>query len=90
MTTTKTRPNSYAGTCSRCGTHVAAQAGLLGPKVDGRWTVEHTECPAVDATATVRTTRRPRSTDSAQWVMGPRGMVRSRRRSNVGHTNPDE
>lgn len=46
MTATKTRPNTYAGNCRNCGSRVPAQAGLLGGKVDGRWTVLHTECPA--------------------------------------------
>ncbi len=43
---TRTRKaNIYAGTCHNCGGHVAAQAGLLGSRVNGRWTVQHTECP---------------------------------------------
>jgi hypothetical protein len=40
------RPNAYAGACAKCGERVEAGAGLLGDKVDGRWTVEHVECPA--------------------------------------------
>lgn len=44
-TATRTRrPNTYAGTCSDCGTRVAAGAGHLGPKVNGRWTTQHTDC----------------------------------------------
>lgn len=31
------RPNKFSGTCT-CGTKVAAGAGLLGSKVNGRWT----------------------------------------------------
>lgn len=37
------RRNAYAGDCSLCGGHVPANAGRLGPKVDGRWTVTHDE-----------------------------------------------
>jgi hypothetical protein len=41
------RANKYPGNCSSCGGYVAAEAGQLGDKVDGRWTVKHTgECPA--------------------------------------------
>ena len=45
MTTTSTtpKPNRYAGRCA-CGTRVAAEAGFLGPKVDGRWTVQCHAC----------------------------------------------
>lgn len=43
-TTTTARPNTYAGTCTSCGKHVAAGAGLLGGKVNGRWTVRHADC----------------------------------------------
>lgn len=42
--TTTARPNTYAGICTMCGTKVAAGAGLLGGKVNGRWTVRHTDC----------------------------------------------
>lgn len=48
-----TRPNSYPGTCTSCAGHVPAAAGLLGGKVDGRWTVQHTSCPQVGAGTTV-------------------------------------
>ncbi|HMT51183.1 MAG TPA: hypothetical protein PKC36_13660 [Dietzia sp.] len=65
--TTATRTNTYAGTCSECGERVAAAAGLLGPKVDGRWTVRHADCQpqvttyrsAAGVTYTVGMTRRP-------------------------------
>jgi hypothetical protein len=41
------RSNTYPGNCSRCGARVPAEGGLLGPKVDGRWTVLHAgECPS--------------------------------------------
>jgi hypothetical protein len=53
-TATKTRSNTYAGVCSSCGTRVAAGAGLLGGKVNGRWTVRHSNCSmSVHATSTV-------------------------------------
>lgn len=66
-TQTATRPNAYAGDCSSCGTRVAASAGLLGPKVNGRWTVQHTTCP----TATTRTrTSAPRVRTSADADFG--------------------
>lgn len=61
MTATATRsqrPNTYPGTCSGCGSHVAAQGGVLGGRVDGRWTVRHTECPTTPA-PTATATRRP-------------------------------
>lgn len=48
-TATRTRPNTYAGQCSNCGQSVAAQAGALGGKVNGRWTVHHTDCPTAAA-----------------------------------------
>lgn len=35
------RPNKYAGKCHKCGAHVPATTGLLGPKVEGKFTVEH-------------------------------------------------
>lgn len=43
------RPNSYAGSCVTCGERVEAGAGVLGEKVDGKWTVAHAEgqCPEV-------------------------------------------
>ena len=39
------RPNAYPGDCRNCGGHVAAGEGNLGPRVAGRWTVEHIVCP---------------------------------------------
>lgn len=61
MTTTQhnTRPNKYAGRCSRCDQPVPANAGILGPKNDaGRWTVLHAgdTCPAVEAAPVARFT----------------------------------
>jgi hypothetical protein len=54
---TRTRKaNAYAGSCSKCSGHVAAQVGYLGPKVSGRWTVEHTECPSTAAVEASPTT----------------------------------
>jgi hypothetical protein len=37
------RPNKFRGTCATCGCAVAANAGFLGSKVNGRWT---TKCAA--------------------------------------------
>ena len=57
MTQTQTqseRPNQYPGQCSGCGTRLAAQAGLLGPKVAGRWTVRHRDCSAAPAISAPR------------------------------------
>ena len=51
---TSRKANVYAGTCSKCGAHVAAQAGLLGSKVNGRWTVRHTDCAANTQVAPAR------------------------------------
>lgn len=73
--TTATRTNTYAGTCSECGERVAAAAGLLGPKVDGRWTVRHADCQpqvttyrsAAGVTYTVGMTRRPVNFDVRSW-----------------------
>lgn len=47
MTTTSARPNKFAGICLACGGNVPAGTGILGTKVDGRWTVTHTPdgCP---------------------------------------------
>jgi len=64
-TTRTARPNTYAGRCSTCGSHVAAGAGLLGPKVEGRWTVEHT---AGQCTAAVLV---PRSARDCAWCDEP-------------------
>lgn len=46
---TTERPNKYAGRCRECGTDVAAEAGRLGPKVNGKWTVEHIDCDDIPA-----------------------------------------
>lgn len=66
-TATAHRQNIYAGTCRICGGHVAARAGALGPKVGGRWTVEHlghpagaVTQPAPARTAKTTTARKPR------------------------------
>lgn len=50
MTATRTarRRNVYAGTCTACQEQVAPYAGTLAGKVDGRWTVVHDRCPAVE------------------------------------------
>jgi hypothetical protein len=40
MTTTATRTNRYAGTCSDCGGHVPAEQGIL-IRQDGRWATRH-------------------------------------------------
>lgn len=44
------RPNTYGGDCVNCGRRVEASLGLLGEKVDGKWTVKHIECPVVEET----------------------------------------
>ena len=43
-----TRTNKFKGTCAICATAVAAEAGTLGPKVNGKWT---TRCAAHSAAA---------------------------------------
>lgn len=40
------RSNTYAGKCV-CGAWVKAGAGVLGGKVNGRWTVECGHCVAI-------------------------------------------
>lgn len=73
------RPNTYAGTCTGCGGHVAASAGKLGGKVDGRWTVEHITCPAEPAAAPATSRRKPRSGNGkTEQVFGRRGMYTRR------------
>lgn len=51
MSTTTNRTNRYPGTCSDCGTHVDAEAGILGRKDPrtGRYPVSHKpgECPTI-------------------------------------------
>lgn len=42
-TGTARRPNRFAGTCRLCGAKVEAEAGVLGPREDGKVTVEHVE-----------------------------------------------
>lgn len=49
--TATARPNTYAGPCATCGAHVAAAAGILGAKINGRWTVAHATCPTTPAPA---------------------------------------
>ncbi len=63
-TATATRPNTYAGTCIMCSGPVAAGAGLLGGKVQGRWTVRHAVCGSTapaKRTTTKSTARRTSS-----------------------------
>lgn len=43
------KPNIYGGYCTKCNGYVVAGAGCLGPKVAGKWTVLHTECPSAEA-----------------------------------------
>lgn len=50
-----TKPNQYPGDCRNCGEHVAAGRGYLGPRVDGRWTVEHIECGQLTEVAQAKT-----------------------------------
>lgn len=40
------RTNRFAGRCAKCSGWVAAEAGILGERVNGKWLVEHAECPA--------------------------------------------
>jgi len=57
-TATATKPaNKYAGSCTVCGTHVAAQAGTLAGKVNGRWAVKCSCCGGTTRTAA----RKPRT-----------------------------
>jgi hypothetical protein len=53
MTTTNRKPNKFAGKCAHCGATVPAGEGALGPKVDGRWTIEHLVCDTADVTPEV-------------------------------------
>jgi len=55
------RTNKFAGNCT-CGTRVAAGAGVLGPKVAGRWTTRCWGCVTAGNVAKAR---------SAQWVARP-------------------
>ena len=64
MTAMTARPNTYAGACTQCSGQVAAGAGLLGGKVNGRWTVRHAACgstPPPKRTVTKSTARRTSS-----------------------------
>ena len=56
MTAVATRANKYAGRCSTCGQHVAAQAGEI-ERVNGTWRVSHLTgtCPAPAATSATGT-----------------------------------
>lgn len=45
----KVKPNIYGGYCTKCNGYVVAGAGCLGPRVAGKWTVLHTECPTAEA-----------------------------------------
>ena len=45
------KPNRYGGKCLHCGVWIDAEAGLLGPRVDGKWTVQHSVCPEVPEVA---------------------------------------
>lgn len=69
------RPNTYAATCRSCGGSVAAQAGLLGPKVAGRWTVEHTTCPTTPVAAPARRTVRRYQETTERCYYGHRAPV---------------
>lgn len=40
---TATRTNRYAGTCHKCGGHVAANAGTLTKGANG-WLIAHQDC----------------------------------------------
>lgn len=77
-TTTATRSNAYAGTCSGCGNRVAAHEGLLGDKVNGRWTVKHTDC-TTPTTHSARTRTRGHACEAcgarnAHWAYDMSGI----------------
>jgi hypothetical protein len=61
--TTEIEPrfNRFASTCTECGEHVPAQAGLLTGRVGRKWLVKHVTCP----TATVEQPVAPRRTRPA-------------------------
>ncbi len=86
MTATTSRSNAYQGICRKCGGHVAAQAGLLGPKVNGRWTVEHATCPQTVQPAQPKSSGYLRNPWSD--ISTPRGVRPSRRRRQ--DCNPDD
>lgn len=70
------KPNAYAGACAKCGERVEAGAGLLGAKVEGRWTVEHFDCELAP-------TPDPRAAVEAPAQKSDRPVIR------VGATVPD-
>ena len=39
------KANIHPGKCSNCSRWIEAGEGFLGPKVDGKWTIHHGECP---------------------------------------------
>ena len=46
------KANKYAGTCTKCGGHVPAEAGALVKTPDGKWGADHIgDCPAAPAPA---------------------------------------
>lgn len=51
MTTTTHTPNRYAGTCTRCHSHVPAGTGALNRDGNNRWAVTHLTCPDAPAPA---------------------------------------
>lgn len=57
------RPNRYGGTCFLCGNYVKAEEGLLGERVNGKFTVRHhpEQCP----------TPKPRQEEQRQTQRGP-------------------
>lgn len=40
------KSNKYGGKCAKCGVWIGAGQGLLGERINGRWSVLHVECPA--------------------------------------------
>ncbi len=46
-----TKPNKFGGSCVNCSQYIPAGAGLLGGKVNGKWTVKHIDCSIVPAPA---------------------------------------
>lgn len=56
------KPNRFAGSCHRCGGHVAAEAGFLC-RIDNKWAVEHNgSCPeTAAATPAPAASNRPRT-----------------------------
>lgn len=62
------RPNRYAGKCRNCQGLVAEGSGFLGPKVEGKFTVEHApgECNS-GPTVTDEQVRSLRSGEGEYW-----------------------